>query len=350
MGMFIASSVMTITRSGGLKRNSSSESSSPLKKLKLPLPAEYPYETPPNCLPGAGYQLPSSVGLHESPKDFSPVPALKTSSIGSKENIRAKKTYKSRKKSRQLASPFNSGPNSAESSPKKPIQTRSRLQRRTLSDKTRKNIPIAQSVTNSPSSLTKTRPSDLRSAQSSPVFTKLDFLEHPPISVDFNRPPSQLSLYDYNHNVSFNAFLDAINPDQIDPSSLLADIQGTSTPWRAHRHAMSSPDSSPLAIDFDSVIDTSAAGYATPVHSDDEIDQTITGQRSPWISDSLISPPKSLEWNIPPVRPNSRQDDIEMVDPPVSEETLKEVFKTLIIDNSESDSDNGLCRLVFKTR
>ncbi|KAJ7154558.1 hypothetical protein C8R46DRAFT_1297036 [Mycena filopes] len=208
------------------------------------------YETPhPSILTEEQkFRLNSSRGLPVHPDQFSPLPVSRriVSRTGSR-NLKENASLRAQKKSKSLASPFNSRPGSAASSPQKSQQTRlspastqhstQKLFKRTLSDTNyNPNIPQSASTTNSPthahSPLRARRPS----APSPPrpnnwlpkdtVPGSFDFNFHSGIAspfflpsatndIDFNRPPSSLSVYgDYGDTES--QFFD--------------EVQGVSTP------------------------------------------------------------------------------------------------------------------------
>lgn len=220
-------------------------------------------------------------------------------------------------------------------------------------------------------------------------------------NVDFNRPPSQLSLYDYNGHSTLDFDLD------LDKSALsegfFANAQGISTPFRVAsatatgtktrklKHEGSDGISRSITYDYETDTDSeeenaddpgcntslgissslasrkptpfyrAGSGYITPANqSEDEGDVTYSQggranhsgsrrvERSPWISDSLISPPGSMEWNMKKdedgedaymrvdgekdavMDDGNREEDENMED--VSEEVLEEMFDSLIID------------------
>ncbi|KAJ7574382.1 hypothetical protein C8J56DRAFT_979496 [Mycena floridula] len=371
------------------KRHHSNKEDSPSKKK-----AKLVYETPhPSASTGSPvFQLPSSVGPHESPRNFSPVPVPKISQR-LKENALKKpiKTYLSRNRTKSrskesLASPFNSRPSSAQTSPQKSASNPQRVgsQKRTLSDKTRNpNVPL--STPNSPTDDPNISPNRARrpSAPTPPrpsawtpnrvpadPFSKdsqdfYQFFENTHMDIDFNRPPSQLSLYDYNCDATYDSTLD-FDCDKVEDSGFLFnDVQASSTPFHqrpALKHAMfaaSDPNSE--------ITDLIAAGLGyrsrcvTPSSSSSDEDKTMTKnlqQRSPWISDSLISPPKSMEWNAQPRKEAGSEgiyaqdlgrtdSDVDMVTAadaefePVNEEVLQDLFDTMIIIESPSSSTDN---------
>ncbi|KAK0444853.1 hypothetical protein EV421DRAFT_375857 [Armillaria borealis] len=274
----------------------------PTTKKSRPL-----YETPfPNpSSDNLAYKLPSSAPRAGDTGKFSPVPApsvRRTSSRNLKENrVKSKSKSRSRSKSRKgvLESPFPIFARDAE--------VPSRFPKRTLSDKFQPNIPIpqqSQSTTTSPQPQFERR---RRPSVPTPPRTHISFLDadvkHHGMGniefsiaspeVDFNRPPSQLSLYD--------------------GAGMFADVQFVSTPFRFARYGEGTIDPRLLSKRDNPLSDTDtdeegpitspykhlkrslrkrqmSAGYMTP-------DEEETG----WISDSLISPPT--------------RGDVEMADP-----------------------------------
>ncbi|KIK61975.1 hypothetical protein GYMLUDRAFT_72991 [Collybiopsis luxurians FD-317 M1] len=385
-----------------LKRNISTDAPiEPPKRPKLRKPLDTRYETPhPSLLSSdSAFKLPSSVGPAESPSKFSPIPSTKrthrrTSSTNLKENAsvlqtsspfpqpkqryrRVKKYGKaSRRRPVTLESPFNSCSSSASSA----SSPESLPNPRTLSD-LRLNTNISRQASHStvsspilvespirlrrPSAPTPPRISswnyvpshtvsaiDLHAPPSDPEF-HLD-ADLPPDAfypivrpspnhsqLDFNRPPSQLSMYDYNRSVTLE---DAMDVDKADPDAFFSDVRGTSTPFK-HLGSLGVTDrrfggtmdptaftGSALSLqsaaefpdtDTDSDPDgcsdedmeasrpfrllqqawknksKARSGYVTPSEDSDE----EMGPRSPWISDSLISPPKTADWALVPGNP-----------------------------------------------
>ncbi|KAK0218245.1 hypothetical protein IW262DRAFT_1393112 [Armillaria fumosa] len=268
------------------------------------------YETPfPNpSSDNLAYKLPSSAPRAGGTGKFSPVPVpsvRRTSSRNLKEN-RVKSTSKSRSRSKPrkgvLESPFPvfDAPDEEEAP--------SRFPKRALSDRFQPNVPVPQqshSTTTSPQPQYERR---RRPSVPTPPRTHISFLDpddrHHGIGdvefsiaspeVDFNRPPSQLSLYD--------------------GAGMFADVQFVSTPFRFARNREGTIDPRMLSKRDNLLSDTDtdeegpitspykllkrslrksrgmSAGYTTP-------DEEETG----WISDSLISPPT--------------RGDVEMADP-----------------------------------
>ncbi|KAK0238541.1 hypothetical protein EDD85DRAFT_827204 [Armillaria nabsnona] len=275
----------------------------PTTKKSRPL-----YETPfPNpSSDNLAYKLPSSAPRAGDTGKFSPVPSVRrTSSRNLKENkvkTKSKSKSRSRSKSRKgvLESPFPVFAPDAEAP--------CRFPKRTLSDKFQPNIPIpqqSQSTTTSPQPQFERR---RRPSVPTPPRTHISFLDpddkHHGMGnvefsiaspeVDFNRPPSQLSLYD--------------------GAGMFADVQFVSTPFRFARNGEGTIDPRLVSKRDNPLSDTDtdeegpitsplkylkwslkkkrqmSAGYTTP-------DEEETG----WISDSLISPPT--------------RGDVEMADP-----------------------------------
>ncbi|KAK0488626.1 hypothetical protein IW261DRAFT_1440666 [Armillaria novae-zelandiae] len=265
------------------------------------------YDTPfPNpSSDNLAYKLPSSAPRAGGTGKFSPVPVpsvRRTSSRNLKEN-RVKSASKSRSRSKPrkgvLESPFPVFASDGEAP--------GRFPKRTLSDRFQPNVPVAQqshSTTTSPQPQYERR---RRPSVPTPPRTHISFLD-PDVKhhglgdvefsiaspeVDFNRPPSQLSLYD--------------------GAGMFADVQFVSTPFRFARNREGTIDPRLLSKRDNPLSDTDtdeegpitspykllkrslrksrgmSAGYVTP-------DEEETG----WISDSLISPPTR---------------DVEMADP-----------------------------------
>ncbi|KAJ7137651.1 hypothetical protein C8R46DRAFT_1321966 [Mycena filopes] len=300
------------------------------------------YETPhPSILTEEQkFRLNSSRGLPVHPDQFSPLPVSRriVSRTGSR-NLKENASLRAQKKSKSLASPFNSRPGSAASSPQKSQQTRlspastqhstQKLFKRTLSDTNyNPNIPQSASTTNSPthahSPLRARRPS----APSPPrpnnwlpkdtVPGSFDFNFHSGIAspfflpsatndIDFNRPPSSLSVYgDYGDTES--QFFD--------------EVQGVSTPATKKQRAYAL--GSALADDDDDEGLEEPDLTITQHVMDVDISPAAAGmkvlpmrERSPWLSDSLISPPASQEWRRPPqegAHTQSPTPDVDMYD------------------------------------
>ncbi|KAF7318379.1 hypothetical protein HMN09_00347000 [Mycena chlorophos] len=266
-----------------------------------PTPAASPaasptfFETPhPSVLTEAQkFKLNSS--RPSDPDQISPFPnarsmPTRTSSRNKKEN--AARRSGASKKTKFLDSPFNSRPGSATVSPQKMVVASPQKTsfKRTLSD-TRFNPNVAAqsaSMANSPaythSPIRARRPS----APSPPRDTflaNLDIeLQHAlanpfffPTDVDFNRPPSSLSMYG-------------------DTEHFFDEAQGVSTP-ASEQPAYRVP---PAHIDMD---DDDLDEYVHPMDVDLPRGPQLKEfrrERSPWLSDSLISPPNSQEWDRPP--------------------------------------------------
>ncbi|KAK0189214.1 hypothetical protein F5146DRAFT_1058435 [Armillaria mellea] len=275
----------------------------PTTKKSRPL-----YETPfPNpSSDNLAYKLPSSAPRAGDTAKFSPVPSVRrTSSRNLKENrVKSKSKSRSQSKSRKgvLESPFPVFA-SDEAAP-------SRFPKRTLSEKFQLNVPIpqqSQSTTTSPQPQYERR---RRPSVPTPPRTHISFLDtdvrHHGIGdvefsiaspeVDFNRPPSQLSLYDGD--------------------GMFADVQFVSTPFRFARNGAGTMDPRLLSERDNPLSDTDtdeegpitspykllkrslrktrrmSAGYATP--------EEETG----WISDSLISPPTRADVDMADPEPD----------------------------------------------
>lgn len=375
-----------------LKRVGSSSTAEPAtttKKMKYPI--DDPAFVTPYSSPKPSPKLPSSVGPYESPKDFSPVPVARTSSQSLKENTYSwkkgpLKTYKSKNRSTAqtirekpkpiespgehpaipaagLSSPFSSRPNSPqpqiqpEMPSVKPKRNLRELMKRTLSDKTiHPNLPSAESPTTSPprltfehASLLSRRPSvpNLHSTAVEPRHTSLavgsllDYaaepvfsLPHPHSPVDFNRPPSSLSCYDYNCNTTYDSTLDFSPQDNT--NTHISSPQGFSTPARG----VASLDS--FATTVDPSIPSPETGddahpsrrplYTTPPKFSEGGDRTFV--RSPWIDDSIISPPKSEDWRKRPLPPKDER-PLAADGPPASNDgDPKTMFDDLMLSSS----------------
>ncbi|KAK7046932.1 hypothetical protein R3P38DRAFT_3423210 [Favolaschia claudopus] len=271
------------------------------KKMKSSVvtPAGSPsqFETPhPSALSEEQkFKLNSSRGPDVDPSQFSPLPVSRprisrTASRHLKENA----SSRALQKGKALDSPFNSRPNSAASSPQKslpvfssPISPEDHTQkifRRTLSDTHyNPNIPQSASTTSSPtpgahSPLRTRRPSAPSPLRWIPKEDSFEFLFSSNTNdIDFNRPPSSLSFYG-----------DA-------DSQFFDEVQGVSTPASqrgSYRH------SSPFANDDDGMQEPDRTVTQDAMDVDGS---PPTRERSPWLEDSLISPPTSKEWNRPPL-------------------------------------------------
>ncbi|KAJ7056154.1 hypothetical protein C8F01DRAFT_1373127 [Mycena amicta] len=293
------------------------------------------------------FKLNSSRPVH--PDQVSPFPdarpiTSRTSSRKQKENA----SLRTSKKAKFLDSPFNSRPGSTVTSPQKTMPSPEKKSfKRTLSDTNyNPNIPQSASTANSPayihSSIRARRPSapspprpgdwlrkdhilsnldlDLQNAFANPFFF--------PTDVDFNRPPSSLSMYgDSDH------FFD--------------DAQGVSTP-ASQRGAYRVP---PAGIDTDDELDDvmqDAMDVDATVPAPGPRLKDFPRERSPWLSDSLISPPNSQEWNDPsqkgayirsPVQDVDMEDELSLglgLGPPLPADNqrpgdLKQMFDGLAI-------------------
>ncbi|KAJ3789839.1 hypothetical protein GGU10DRAFT_431454 [Lentinula aff. detonsa] len=392
-----------------LKRNTSIDAAKdpPVKKPKIRKPLDTRYETPHSSLSEsqAAFKLPSSVGPYLSPSKFSPIPKLpqrthrRTSSTNLKENAsvlyspftgkgkrpqQLKKYGKAAKRANQKIVNSRNPSDSCSSSASSPT---SREDEPNLADNIHiSNISrsrVSQSTANSPaesptrirrpSAPTPPSRSDWKNYMSTHTMSSAVDLRAPIVGypesyfadsndfirplpnhsqLNFNRPPSQLSLYDYNSSVTYN---DNMEVDKVaDRDAFFTDVQGTSTPFKnfgsldvADRRFGGTVDPAVLSgssllqsnfdeqetdtdndscrFDSDEEMDTSThfkpfqalqlasrnksksgSGYITP--SDDSDDEDMC-RRSAWIDDSLISPPKTVDWKICPPPP---EDDAYM--------------------------------------
>ncbi|KAJ7216733.1 hypothetical protein B0H12DRAFT_342600 [Mycena haematopus] len=288
------------------------------------------YETPhPSALTEEQkFKLNSSRGLPVHPDQFSPLPVSRRqiSRTGSR-NLKENASLRALRKGKLLDSPFNSRPSSAASSPQKsqpvrgsPTSTDHSAQRpfkRTLSD-THYNPNISQSAstTTSPTRAQSpvrprrpSAPSPLRPGNWIPKETSFDFDFHSALAnpfflpsahngIDFNRPPSSLSFY----GDADTQFFDEVQGISTPPTKKSAYTLGSAI--GDDDDEFQQPD---LTITQDAMDTTCSAGLkALP-----------TRERSPWLSDSLISPPTSQEWNCPPQEgpfTQSLEQDIDMDD------------------------------------
>ncbi|KAF7338815.1 hypothetical protein MSAN_02204200 [Mycena sanguinolenta] len=291
-------------------------------------PSQQQYETPhPSVLSEEQkFKLNSSRGLPVHPDQFSPLPVSRRriSRTGSR-NLKENTSLRATKKGKLLDSPFNSRPSSAASSPQKsqpvrssPTSTEHPAQgqlKRTLSDTYyNPNIPQSASTTTSPthahSPIRTRRPSAPSPLRSIPKDTAFEFDFHSALvnpfflpsainDIDFDRPPSSFSFYG-----------DA-------DSQFFDEVQGSSTP---------PPKNSPYTLGSaiaDDDDDEFQQADLTITQDPMDIDTTCstgmeafpTRERSPWLSDSLISPPNSQEWNrLPQEDPQSSSKDVNMTD------------------------------------
>jgi hypothetical protein len=322
-----------------LKRARRSSNPEPFSSKKLKpsgvTPAGSPsaqYETPhPSALTEEQiFKLNSSRGLPVHPDQFSPLPVSRRKiSRTASRNLKENASRRSLKKGQLLDSPFNSRPSSAASSPQKsqpvrasPVSTEQSAQKlfkRTLSDTHyNPNIPQSASTTSSPThahSAVRTRrpsaPSPLRPGNWIPKETSFNFDFHPALAnpfflpsttndIDFNRPPSSLSFYGDSDSQFFD------------------DVQGISTPPTQKR---AYTQGSPIADDDDEFQQPDLTVMQDAMDIDmaggDGMKALPARERSPWLSDSLISAPNSQEWNHPPqegayIRSSSQ--DVDMYD------------------------------------
>ncbi|KAJ7199176.1 hypothetical protein GGX14DRAFT_699870 [Mycena pura] len=295
------------------RRSSNPEMPSSKRLKSKPTPAGSPsqFETPhPSALTEEQkFKLNSSRGLPVHPDQFSPLPASRRASRTASRNLKENAPSRSSNKSKFLDSPFNSRPGSAVSSPQPAQLARSSLSKpdepclkRTLSDTNyNPNIPQSASTTNSPTRAHSpvrfrrpSAPSPQRPGDWIPkdqTLTSFDLNIHsaignpfffPTNGIDFNRPPSSLSFYG-------------------DDSHFFDDAQGISTPAgkqgaymlgsaaTADDERLDEPDLTLTEDAMDVDVTLSSGLKARP-----------TRERSPWLSDSLISPPPSQEWNRTP--------------------------------------------------
>ncbi|KAJ7742158.1 hypothetical protein DFH07DRAFT_1063807 [Mycena maculata] len=276
------------------------------KKLRpsVATPAGSPsqYETPhPSALTEEQkFKLNSSRGLTMHPDQFSPLPVSRPVISGSS-RLKENDSRRISKKDMSLHSPFNSRPNSARSSPqKRALTTEQRTQKpvkRTLSDTNyNPNIPQSASTTNSPahtyppirirrpSAPSPPRPGAWSQKENSFNFdfSALEtpfFLPSATNDIDFNRPPSSLSFYG-----------DSDAP-------LFDDVQAVSTPPPMKRTYTLGSDIDDEDDEFDREPDLTITQDAMDVDYPFGLKSIPTRERSPWLSDSLISPPASQDWN-----------------------------------------------------
>ncbi|KAF5384625.1 hypothetical protein D9757_007511 [Collybiopsis confluens] len=438
-----------------LKRNVSLDATKePPKKPRLRKPLDTRYETPyPSGLGSDSlYKLPSSVGSVESPSKFSPIPSARrphrrTSSTNLKENVlvpqnspfpqskprqhRIKKYGKSSKRRPlTLESPFNSC-SSSPSSTSSPdscqdIHTLTHSSRIVSHSTASSPVPGSPTRVRRPSVPTPPRISswnyisshtvsavDLHAAPSNNPESRIDTSPnafYPVVrpspnhsQMDFNRPPSQLSLYDYNCSGTLDSMA-VDGADNEDP--FFADVRGTSTPFNhlgslgaTERRFGGTVDPSALSAssrilsstalcpdtdtdsDPDGCSDEDAdatrpfqllqlawkkkskarSGYITPAEDSDE----EMRPRSPWINDSLISPPKTCEWNLiqgnpedsayKKVNAEESSDDMEVdEDQRLPEPILERLLDNLMIDETicsvADDPENQCTWLPLRTR
>ncbi|KAJ3890853.1 hypothetical protein GG344DRAFT_77453 [Lentinula edodes] len=462
---------MNIDTRQKLKRNISldAQQDPPIKKPKMRKPLETRYETPyPSSLSESQvYKLPSSIGPYLSPSKFSPIPKAhlqrnhrRTSSTNLKENAsvlcspfpkgknpqKLKKYGKAAKRtSKKRADPRSNGTpsDSCSSSASSPDRSNQEL---TLAEKIHNSSisrsRASQSTTNSPAETTTrvrrpsaptppkkfdwkdlvpTHPVELRAPISGYPQSHFDpdaneFIRPSPnhSQIDFNRPPSQLSLYDYNRSGTYND-MDVDDVASTDQDAFFTDVQGTSTPFKnlsslsvADRRFGGTVDPAALSgsallllqsntdgqetdtdndscgFDSDEAIDDpgphrsyralklasrnkskSGSGYITP--SCDSGDEEM-GRRSPWISDSLISPPKTIDWKLVPQQAedgaysqvNSGDHMVTDEEDRVSEPGLQDLFDNMILNKTvtamdaqsspPNDTESYCVRLPLRTR
>ncbi|KAJ7238400.1 hypothetical protein C8J57DRAFT_1727633 [Mycena rebaudengoi] len=273
------------------------------------------YETPhPSALTEEQKsKLNSSKGLPMHPDQFSPLPVgRRVSSRTASGNLKENVSRPSRNKDKFLDSPFNSRPNSAASSPRKrplAIPPRSltnaaeptlNLFKRTLSDTNyNPNIPHEHLPYTLP--FPHTDPSfdfNFHSAPMDPFLLRSSMNE-----IDFNRPPSSLSIYGDSESKFFDEAPGISTPASIKRAYSLGSALVDNEDGDDERDQ---PDLTitPDAMDVDA---PSSPGMKSP----------RMRERSPWLSDSLISPPVPQEWNCPPQErayTRSPPHDVDMYD------------------------------------
>ncbi|KAJ7152701.1 hypothetical protein C8R43DRAFT_1106941 [Mycena crocata] len=250
-------------------------------------PSQY-YETPhPSALTEEQkFKLNSSRGSPMHPDQFSPLPVVRpiTGSRKLKEN-RSRRIPK--KDSASLASPFNSRPSSACTSPQKPdFALEHRLFKRTLSDKNYSpTIPQSASTTNSPAhSPARLRPPSAPSPPR-PAWVSKDmpfnfysanpfFLPSPTNDIDFNRPPSSLSFYGDADPQLFD--IPALMDSAFTLGSALADDDDDDDAEHRERGL-------PGAMDVDFSWGLKPASMR---------------ERSPWLSDTAVSPQECIQHDV----------------------------------------------------
>ncbi|KAJ4470143.1 hypothetical protein J3R30DRAFT_1230318 [Lentinula aciculospora] len=405
-------------------------------------PLDTRYETPhPSALSETQvYKLPSSVGPYLSPSKFSPIPKVtsqrshrRTSSTNLKENAsvlyspfpkgnhpqKLKKYGKLAKRvAKKRAGSGRNNENPSDSHYSSASSPDPHKQEPTYTEKPYSpNIPrmrVSQSTANSPteSPTRARRPSaptpprkfdwkhyvpaytmssvDLRAPiagypESHFDVDPIEFIRPSPnhSQLDFNRPPSQLSLYDYNNGSTHNNNMQVDDIILANQDAFFTDVRSTSTPFKnlgslntADRRfggtvdpaalsgsalLQSNRDGQETETDNDSCGSDSdeymreskprksfralklasrnrsqlSGGYITP--SDDSGDEEMR-RRSLWISDSLISPPKTVDWKSVPQQPeadayshpDNRDDMVTDEDERISEHALQDLFDDLI--------------------
>ncbi|KAJ7096158.1 hypothetical protein C8R44DRAFT_749007 [Mycena epipterygia] len=307
------------------------------------------------------FKLNSSRGLPMHPDQFSPLPAARPviPRTASKEN----RSRRLPKKDASLDSPFNSRPNSARSSPQKRTfssQPTQKLSKRTLSDtKYSSNIPQSASTANSPtrahSPVRSRRPSapspprpgtwmpkeknigsfdfDFHSALVNPFF-----LPSATNDIDFNRPPSSLSFYGDSDLQLFDDGQVFSTPETVKRAYTLgSDVAeyDENFPYDGDRE----PD---LTMTQDTMdVDLAYGMKALPMR-----------ERSPWLSDSLISPPVSQEWKRHPKEgayTHSTSEDIEMYDD-ISHGLGVQFAPLVLSEEDDADAAAPVLRTDGKTR
>ncbi|KAF7311415.1 hypothetical protein MKEN_01043400 [Mycena kentingensis (nom. inval.)] len=283
------------------------------------------------------------------PNQVSPFPNVRslrsrTSSRNQKEN--ASRRGRASKKTKFLDSPFNSRPGSAATSPQKTATNPQSSFKRTLSDtQYNPNVLHSASTTASPaythspglrarrpSAPSPPRPADwmlphdleqeLQQAFSNPFFF--------PTDVDFNRPPSSLSMY-----------------GDLDADHFFDDAQGVSTP-ASKTTAYRQP---PMDIEDDFAMDVDVEATFAAVGGPKL--KEFRRDRSPWLSDSLISPPNSQEWNRVPQNdaymqsPQRMEDDEDALSLSLGpalggDHDLKQMFDGLAIGRLSSNRTRSL--------
>ncbi|KAL0566070.1 hypothetical protein V5O48_015946 [Marasmius crinis-equi] len=401
------------------------------KTRKNPLQSKFPshfYETPHPTSQSQSevYKLPSSVGEPVSPSDFSPIPkktVRKTSSTNLKENagkspfgkerFNKKKYGKSKNQkaiSRALESPFIPSSPVAGGGPDEELFKKSMNQHVLSSTGHDPNVPahtaqiparihVSPFKSRRPSAPTPPRKSDwdfVQTNNGSAVDLGLgdttvsgqaqNFNDQEGVgfgfprssnrSIDFNRPPSQLSLYDYNRSATYD------DPPREEQEGFFAGIRDESTPFKLpsffdsqaqargagvlgalpltsrQLREVSDTDTDSDSCGWDSdeqenmrsktgsdsifqslklasrtrARSSDGSGYVTPSAEDSEDDEDT--QRSPWIEDSLISAPNTRDWRAMPLRRGYMRDvqgekDVEMADGDVPESLLQGISHSL---------------------
>ncbi|KAG7093534.1 hypothetical protein E1B28_007206 [Marasmius oreades] len=427
-----------------LKRNISNDPNNDygshfaLKKPKIRKPLLQhtdAYETPhPTALSQSEvYKLPSSVGERMSPSKFSPIPKAvqvqaKTSSTNLKENASTaspfnkdrypmNKKYGSKKQKKQkanpnlaLESPFYPSSPAAVSLRKETTQAGlEKLLTFTQGSESPPAVLKPKSTARRPSAPTPPRKSDwkeikvgiptngsavdllhddnnvVKSKSTAITAATEDVFHRAPnfASINFNRPPSQLSLYDYNRSITYS-------PER-GGDEFFSNIRGESTPFNndkrpplsANTRSLRSSHVNPVSDtdtdsdscegggafhDSDSDFDmgterndslfpslklasrararSNGSGYVTPSEDDEEDHDgslpRLGVPRSPWINDSLISAPDTRDWRLPPrSAPRYMRGEKELKDAEMEQSFMEGMFESLIIDDGTSKQSSA---------